>query len=79
MRADRRAEVRALLRGHEDGLSASSIADAMAVDQSIVRNALRVMPDCYIDRWVKPRRGPWAAIWCAVPVPEHCPRPLDHA
>lgn len=79
MKRDQRAAVRALLRTQEDGLSAMAIADALAIEQTTARYALHAMPDCYIDRWVKPARGPWRAIWCAVSVPEHCPRPTDDA
>ena len=39
-------------------------------------NALRNMPDTYIDRWTKAKQGqPSQAVWCAVVPPEDCPKP----
>ena len=49
------------------------------IPQDSVRQSLANMPDVYIDRWIKPTRGPYSAVWCAVSVPEHCPRPADDA
>jgi hypothetical protein len=77
MKTDRRAQVRGLLLAAPDGLTLPEIADLLIVDPSTVRYALRAMPDCYIDRWVKPARGCYSPVWCAVSVPEHCPRPDD--
>lgn len=79
MKAARRQAVRELLRAQEDGLSTADIARLLGVEQTAVRVALKAMPDCYIDRWVKPARGPYSATWCAVSVPEHCPRPSGDA
>lgn len=75
MKRDQRAAVRALLRAHEDGLTATDMAAQLGEGPHGIRRALSAMPDVYIDRWVKPARGPYAAVWCAVPVPENCPRP----
>lgn len=40
-----------------------------------VRRALAAMPDVYIDRWVAAESGHLCAVWMAVHVPDHCPRP----
>lgn len=69
-----RDEIRALLRSNPDGLTTAEICAALRLDDSAVRRTLPGMPDVYIDRWVK-SGGPLAAVWCAVEVPENCPRP----
>jgi hypothetical protein len=39
-------------------------------------NALRTMPDTYIDRWTEAKQSqPSQAVWCAVVPPEDCPKP----
>lgn len=67
--------IRALLRKAEDGLSVNEIAATTGIDQDLVRKCLNKMPDCYIDRWVTGKSIPPTAIWCAVEVPENCPKP----
>ncbi len=79
MKAERRQAVRVLLRAHEDGLSTADIGRLLGIEQTAVRVALKAMPDCYIDRWQKPARGPLSGVWCAVYVPDHCPRPRENA
>jgi hypothetical protein len=32
------------------------------------------MPDAYIDRWLKTGKR-FAAVWCVVVPPPHCPKP----
>lgn len=77
MKTDQRAAVRALLRQYDDGMSVVEIADVLGIPHRTARYAVGSMPDCYIDRWVKLPRGQHTAIWCAVMVPEHCPRPTQ--
>lgn len=75
MRRKIQAEVRALLRANPDGLTCAEIMFMLQTQDNHVRDAVKAMPDVYIDRWVYPRTGPVAAVWCAVAVPEDCPRP----
>jgi hypothetical protein len=72
-------EIRVLLRAMDDGMTAAQISITLDIPQDSVRQSLANMPDVYIDRWIKPTRGPYSAVWCAVSVPEHCPRPADDA
>jgi len=72
-------EIRVLLRAMDDGMTAAQISITLNIAQDSVRQSLANMPDAYIDRWVKFARGPYSAVWCAVSVPEHCPRPADDA
>lgn len=68
-------EVRSLLREEEDGLNVSTIAKLIRSDTETVRDALKAMPDAYIDRYEAANRGKYASVWCVVKVPEHCPHP----
>lgn len=67
--------VRELLRENNDGLTLCQISDSTGISKDTLKEVLRKMPDAYIDRWSGPFRGQWAAVWCAVAVPEHCPHP----
>ena len=68
--------IRALLRQHEDGLSANNIAELLNISTNSVMGALTKMPDVYIDRWQTTRtsRIPFS-IWIAVVPPPNCPKP----
>jgi hypothetical protein len=71
-------EIRRVLREHPDGLTAFAIAAALGVDKNAARKSIVSMPDAYIDRWeLNPRNGQYQAVWCAVEVPPHCPRPTS--
>ena len=71
--------IRGYLRSatYTDGLTCSQLAVLTGSDRSTVHHALVLMPDAYIDRWVKERQGPgrYAAVWCVVTPPENCPPP----
>ncbi|MBW8463687.1 hypothetical protein [Acidovorax sp.] len=69
-----RQTIRDLLRG-TDGATVTEIACKTALTASAAIKSLNSMPDAYIDRWqpAGPRR--YAAVWCVVDVPAHCPRP----
>ena len=73
--------IRALLRQHEQGLTAKQIHQMLPhiSKWTVVKSALRKMPDVYIDRWCLPggTRGQFEAVWCAVIPPAHCPHPAD--
>jgi len=52
------------------------------VDDRVIYNDLKAMPDTYIDRWDynvnQPNPGfgePFVAVWCAVVPPPDCPKP----
>lgn len=75
MKRDLRAEIRALLLAHPEGMTTRDIMVATKAADKSVRHSLSSMPDTYIDRWEFPRQGPLAAVYCAVEVPEDCPRP----
>jgi hypothetical protein len=68
-------QIRALLRQHDDGLTAVQIGAVLDIKQDSVRQALENMPDVYIDRYLKPVRGQHPAVWCAVVPPPNCPHP----
>lgn len=66
--------IRTFLRGCADGMTAGDISSVTGIDIEAVRRSLKSMPDVYIDRWVTSKFPP-QAVWCAVHVPEDCPRP----
>ena len=68
-------ELRAILRGHPDGLTPTALADMTGRDRANVRTYLAKMPDTYIDRWEGPHRGQYNAVWCVVIPPDNCPHP----
>lgn len=75
MKRDLRAEIRALLRAHPEGMTTRDLVVTTKASDKSVRHSLGSMPDAYIDRWEFPRQGPLAAVYCVVEVPENCPRP----
>ncbi len=66
--------IRAYLRTVEDGATTTAVAAEIETSEDTARQALHAMPDVYIDRWAPVRSG-YVAVWCAVEVPEDCPRP----
>lgn len=75
MRRSNQGIVRAYLRVNADGATVREMENALGIPADSLRPALAAMPDVYIDRWAPARRGQFAAVWCVVEVPEHCPRP----
>jgi hypothetical protein len=67
-------KIRDQLKG-SDGLTTKQLQYRLEVDQRTLCKSLKSMPDSYIDRWTGPHRGQWAAVWCVVEVPQHCPKP----
>ena len=67
--------IRKMLHQYHDGLTPIEIAERLELKPDSVRNALRDMPDTYIDRWKRVHHEPPHAVWCAVVPPEDCPRP----
>jgi len=75
----RQQSIRELLRQHTDGLTAQQIEAKLNLRASDVRRCLKVMPDVFVDRWSKGKRGQYEAVWCAIRVPADCPHPRDRA
>jgi len=66
--------IRMLLQQYHDGLTVSEITERLEKDRASINNALKCMPDSYIDRWTE-RRKQWAAVWCVIVPPQNCPKP----
>lgn len=77
MRSSNHPAIRALLRNAADGMTIKEMSARIGVCADSVRNALKAMPDVYVDRWVPAPRGTFEAVWCAVTPPENCPHPLE--
>jgi len=67
--------LRQLLRKHTDGLTIKDLARLIESSRPNTLQALKAMPDAYVDRWEGPNRGQYAAVWCVVVPPENCPHP----
>lgn len=67
--------IRALLRIESDGLTLQEIAGMLAIDIRVARNAIKRMPDAYIDRWQPIPRAAPLSVWCVVVPPPNCPKP----
>ena len=68
--------IRELLKKTPDGLTVNEICSFTGIRDSNVLRSLKSMPDVYIDRWlVAKQQKREEAVWCAVEVPEDCPRP----
>ena len=78
MRKSNHSAIRNLLKQHPDGLMVSEIAKQLNLQHRATAYALKSMPDTYIDRWVKLKSSPSAAVWCVIEVPEDCPRPEEN-
>ena len=76
MSRPRHFEIRKLLHQYHDGLTAMELSERLQLLHDSTYNALRNMPDTYIDRWTKAKQGqPSQAVWCVVVPPEDCPKP----
>jgi hypothetical protein len=78
MKPSHAPRLRELLRQSPDGLTVTQVSDALTLPRTSTLNALKAMPDVYIDRWEGPYKGQWAAVFCLHEPPPDCPRP-DHA
>ena len=67
--------IRRLLHQYHDGLTSIEISERLELKPDTVRNALKDMPDTYIDRWHPVSNEPPHAVWCAVVPPDDCPKP----
>ena len=73
----RQQALRKLLRKHPDGLTTTQVVDLSGFSGADVRRSLAAMPDTYVDRWVRGKRGQYMKVWCVIRVPEDCPHPKD--
>ena len=72
-------EIRRILRDHPDGLTIKHIHALLPQinKTATVKSSLVKMPDAYIDRWIKGKRGQYEAVWAVVVPPPNCPDPRD--
>jgi hypothetical protein len=68
-------KIRDVLAQAPDGMTALELALALKVTPTGASRALALMPDTYIDRWVK-TTGKYAAVHCLAFVPDDCPYPV---
>lgn len=71
--------LRRLLREHADGLTVRQLCANTGFNKMTVGRVLETMPDVYVDRYASACAGtrgqPFSAVYCAVHVPEDCPKP----
>lgn len=77
MTPTRQAAIRKILRQQRDGLTAQQLAPLAGLNAADTRRCLKAMPDAYVDRWIKGKRGQYEKVWMAVYVPPNCPHPKD--
>ena len=66
--------IRDALAQAPDGLTPREIAVMLNVEVSQINRSLALMPDVYIDRWVRGTTK-YAAVHCLAFVPDDCPHP----
>ena len=66
--------IRDALAQAPDGMTAMELSLALDIGASQISRSLALMPDTYIDRWVK-TTGKYTAVHCLAFVPEDCPHP----
>ena len=67
-------QIRDALAQAPDGMTAKQLALMLDAEPSAINRSLTLMPDTYIDRWVK-TTGKYTAIHCLAFVPDDCPHP----
>jgi hypothetical protein len=67
-------QIRDALAQSPDGLTAKQLALMLDAEPSAISRSLALMPDTYIDRWVK-TTGKYTAVHCLAFVPDDCPHP----
>ena len=66
--------IRDALAQAPDGMTAMELSLALDIGASQISRSLALMPDTYIDRWVK-TTGKYTAVHCLAFVPDDCPHP----
>lgn len=77
MKPTRQQKIRELLLQKLDGMSIEEITENTGIHRANINTAIKGMPDVYVDRWEKNKRGSFKKIYCAVYVPDDCPHPRD--
>jgi len=67
--------IRDALAQAPDGMTASELALALNAQPSAISRSLALMPDTYIDRWVRTATK-YAGVHCLAFVPDDCPYPV---
>ena len=68
-------KIRDVLAQAPDGMTALELALALKLTPTGISRSLALMPDTYIDRWVKTATK-HAAVHCLAFVPDDCPYPV---
>lgn len=71
-----RIQIRALLRGHPEGLTLKQMGSFMVGESTSIYRALKRMPDAYCSHWIEPDGERMQAVYKVVMVPPDCPPPL---
>ena len=66
--------IRDALAQAPDGMTAMELSFALDIGASQISRSLALMPDVYIDRWVRTRTK-YAGVHCLAFVPDDCPYP----
>ena len=66
--------IRDTLAAAPDGMTAMELSLALDIGASQISRSLALMPDVYIDRWIKGATK-YAAVHCLAYVPDDCPHP----
>jgi hypothetical protein len=80
---NRRRQILEVLAEYPDGLTRSAIQRQLAVDSDAFANAVKRLPNVYIDRWQAKsyrmsnggHRIMWVAVYCMVDTPPDAPKP----
>jgi len=80
---NRRQQISDLLAQHPDGLTRAEIEAALEMSNDGFGNAIKRMPNVYIDRWKAKRyrmptkgfRMMWVAVYCLAEAPPDAPKP----
>jgi hypothetical protein len=67
--------VRELLIDNEDGLTVRQISEQMGLTTHSIRQTIKNTWGVYVDRWVKKKNAPLAAVYMCVHVPPNTPKP----
>jgi len=70
--------IRDILLASEDGLTVKQIAEVLGDDNyKSVAKTVKLIYGLYIDRWMVPNRGQFAAVYMCVEVPSNAPHPTE--
>lgn len=75
MKPSKHPAIRSVLRASGTAMTAKEISARVGIDADNVRQALRRMPDTYIEAYALSRRSVHEALWRVVIPPPNCPHP----